>query len=58
MLVPSVRDARRMATLRLADVRVGLTDLTWIEVALSKVVDECHTHHGKVSCPLIAALHC
>ncbi len=51
-------EAAELAALRLADVRGKLADLARIEVALSKLVDECHAHHGNVSCPLIAALHC
>lgn len=51
-------EAAEMATLRLADVHAKLADLTRIEVALSKLVIQCHARHGDVSCPLIAALHC
>lgn len=51
-------EAAELAGLRLADVHAKLADLTRIEAALSKLVGECHAHHGNVSCPLIAALHC
>lgn len=51
-------EAAELAALRLADVRARQADLTRMEAALSKLVGECHTHHGSVSCPLIAALHC
>ena len=51
-------EAAELASLRLADVRARLVDLTRIEAALSKLVGECDAHHGNVSCPLIAALHC
>ncbi|MDE2086804.1 MAG: MerR family transcriptional regulator, partial [Xanthomonadaceae bacterium] len=32
-------------------------DLARIEAALSRLVNACHTRKGRVSCPLIAALH-
>ena len=48
-------EAAELASLRLADVRARLVDLTRIEAALSKLVGECDAHHGNVSCPLIAA---
>lgn len=51
-------EAAELAALRLADVRARLADLKQMEVALSKLVSECNAHHGNVSCPLIAALHC
>jgi len=50
-------EAAELAALRLADVRARLSDLARIEAVLSKLVGECNTHHGNVSCPLIAALH-
>ncbi|MBI5898470.1 MAG: Hg(II)-responsive transcriptional regulator [Rhodocyclales bacterium] len=50
-------EAAELATLRLADVRARLTDLSRIEAVLSRLVGECSAHHGNVSCPLIAALH-
>ncbi|AHB76836.1 Hg(II)-responsive transcriptional regulator [Pandoraea pnomenusa] len=50
-------EAAELAALRLADVRIRLTDLMRIETALSKLVDECCAHHGQVSCPLIDVLH-
>ena len=51
-------EAAELAALRLADVRARLADLKRMEAALSKLVGECNAHHGNVSCPLIAALHC
>lgn len=50
--------AAELAALRLADVRARLADLTLMEAALSKLLSECRERRGKVSCPLIAALHC
>lgn len=50
-------EAAEIAALRLADVRARQADLTRMEVALSKLVSECCTRHGHVSCPLIDALH-
>lgn len=49
--------AALIATTRLADVRAKLADLQHIESALSKLVRQCRTRHGRVACPLIAALH-
>jgi len=51
-------EAAELAALRLADVRARLADLKRMKAALSKLVAECNAHHGNVSCPLIAALHC
>jgi MerR family mercuric resistance operon transcriptional regulator len=51
-------EAAELASLRLADVRARLADLTRMEAALSKLVGRCRAHHGNVSCPLIAALRC
>ena len=50
-------EAAELAALRLADVRARLADLARIEGALSRLVSKCNARHGKVSCPLIAALH-
>lgn len=50
------REAAELATLRLADVRSRLADLARMEASLSKLVNECNSRRGKVSCPLIAAL--
>lgn len=50
-------EAAQLAALRLADVRSRLADLTRMEAALSKLVSECCAHDGRVSCPLIDALH-
>ena len=51
-------EAAELAALRLADVRTRLADLTRMEAVLSNLLNECGAHHGSVSCPLIAALHC
>lgn len=51
------REAARLAATKLADIRAKLADLSQMEAALSRLVDECHTHRRQVSCPLIAALH-
>ena len=50
-------EAAELAALRLADVRARLADLRSMESALSKLVRECSTRRGRMSCPLIAALH-
>ncbi len=51
------REAAELAALRLTDVRAKLADLARIEKALSRLVSECKAHRGRVSCPIIAALH-
>lgn len=51
-------EAGELAALRLTDVRARLSDLKRMEAALSRLVSECATHNGDVSCPLISALHC
>ncbi len=51
------REAGQLAALRLADVRARLHDLTRMEAALSALVDRCGARRGRISCPLIAALH-
>ena len=50
-------EAAELAALRLADVRAKLVDLARIEAVLSRLVNECHTQRGTVSCPLIDSLH-
>lgn len=50
-------EAAVVATARLADVRARLADLRRIEAALSDLVARCGAARGRVSCPLIAALH-
>lgn len=50
-------EASELAAQRLADVQAKLNDLIKIEAALLKLVGECRAHEGRVSCPLIAALH-
>lgn len=49
-------DAAQLGALRLADVRARLADLTRMEAALSKLVGQCNSRRGNISCPLIAAL--
>lgn len=51
------REAAELASARLADVRIRLADLKRMESALSQLIAACDTQRGKVSCPLIAALH-
>lgn len=50
------REASRLAEGKLADVREKLAELARMEAALAGLVEACHTHRGKVSCPLIASL--
>lgn len=50
-------EAAELAASRLADVRERLADLTRMETALSGLVRACATAHGRIACPLIAALH-
>lgn len=49
-------DARRLAELKLADVRGKLADLRRIEKVLATLVRDCCASHGTVSCPLISTL--
>lgn len=51
-------EAAELAAHRLVDLRARMADLSRMEEVLSKLVSECKAHHGNVSCPLIAALHC
>jgi MerR family mercuric resistance operon transcriptional regulator len=51
-------EAAELAAQRLVDVQTRLEDLVRIEAALIRLVSECRAHHGEVSCPLIAAMHC
>ena len=48
--------ARHLAEHKLVDVRSKLADLLRIESVLTTLIDDCCASHGKVSCPLIAAL--
>jgi MerR family mercuric resistance operon transcriptional regulator len=50
------REAAELATLRLADVRERLADLTRMEAALSALVKKCRSQRGSIACPLIASL--
>ncbi len=49
-------DARRLAELKLADVRGRLADLRRIEKVLASLVRDCCASEGTVSCPLISTL--
>jgi len=49
-------EAAELATLRLADVRERLADLTRMETALSTLVKRCRSSQGNIACPLIASL--
>ena len=51
------QEAAELGAARLADVRARLMDLQRMEAALSQLVAACRTGRGKVSCPLIAAMH-
>lgn len=50
-------EARELAAHKLADVRERIARLRGIESALAGLVQRCGVARGKVSCPLIAALH-
>ena len=50
-------EAAVIAAARLAEVRARLADLQHIEAALSELATRCGGRRGRVSCPLIAALH-
>ena len=50
------REAAALAALRLADVRTRLANLRRMEQVLSRLVRECGSGGGQVSCPLIDAL--
>ena len=50
-------EAAELAALQLTDVRAKLADLARIEAVLSRLVNECHSQQGNVSCPLIDSLH-
>lgn len=49
-------EARRLAEVKLADVRARLADLRRIERVLADLVRECRASDGQVSCPLISTL--
>lgn len=53
----SCSEAAELAALRLTDVRAKLADLARIEAVLSRLVNECHSQRGTVSCPVIDSLH-
>lgn len=49
-------EARKIAELKLADVRARLADLRRVEATLNTLVLACSTASGTVRCPLISAL--
>ncbi|KGM07673.1 Mercuric resistance operon regulatory protein [Methylophaga thiooxydans] len=51
------QDASVLGEHKLRDVREKIHRLEQIEKILSKMVDRCHAHQGKITCPLIASLH-
>lgn len=51
------REAAELGAARLHEVRARLADLQRMEAALSRLLSACRTRRGKVSCPLIEALH-
>lgn len=50
------REARAVATARLAEIRSRLRDMKRIESALARLLVQCEGARGNVSCPLIASL--
>lgn len=50
-------EAADIARHKLAEVRVRLADLTSMEAALANLAALCEKRRGRVSCPLIEALH-
>ena len=50
------REARKLAELKLVNVREKLADLQRIESVLDQLVGRCASARGAVACPLIASL--
>ena len=50
------REARALGQRKLEDVRQRLVDLRRIELVLARLVKDCDSARGAVSCPLIATL--
>lgn len=50
-------EARVLAEHKLKDVREKLADLHRIESVLARLVHDCCTNQGTVSCPMIVSLH-
>lgn len=50
-------EASTLAEHKLAEIHKKLEDLTRMRSALSALVGACHAKKGRVSCPLISALH-
>ena len=49
-------EAERLGSLKLGAVRERLAQLRQVERALASLIEQCHCHTGKLSCPLIEAL--
>lgn len=49
-------EASELAQRKLADVRKRLADMERMEAALSRLIGECRSRRGNVSCPLISSL--
>lgn len=50
-------EARQLAVHKLDAVRAKLADLLQMETVLATLINQCAKRRGKVSCPLIDALH-
>lgn len=50
------REAEQLGSRKLAIVRERMAQLRRVEIALTALVDQCHSNAGKVHCPLIAAM--
>ena len=50
-------EAQQLAAHKLDTVRAKLADLLQMETVLTALINQCAKRRGKVSCPLIDALH-
>lgn len=50
-------EAAQFAARHLADVRGRLKDLKRMETVLARLVAQCHSRRGTITCPLIDSLH-
>jgi len=50
-------EAAQFAGQHLTDVRGRQKDLRRMETVLARLVAQCHSHRGTITCPLIASLH-
>ena len=50
-------EAAEIAQHKLLEVRARLADLTSMEAALADLTARCHNARGRISCPIIEALH-